>query len=140
MLVSILITFCISSLLAMVGYFTGGNPIQWFGISLVLQYVVFFIINTVTKAVAQMHINRLEVQRLNAIDENRVRIKCAVCGEPHDIIVKVGQTNEFRCERCKSLNTVTVSVSNFQKTEIAPDSVITEDTVNKLKEKLNEQQ
>jgi len=140
MLVSILITFCVSGLLAIIGYFTGGNPIQWFGISFVLQYIIFFIVNTVTKAVAQMHINRLEIQRLNAIDENRVRIKCAVCEEPNDVVVKIGQTNEFRCERCKSLNNVSVAINNFQKTEIAPDSVITEDTVNKLKEKLNEKQ
>ena len=139
MLVSILITFCVSGLLAIIGYFTGGSPLQWFGISLVLQYIIFFIVNTVTKAVAQMYINRLEVQRLNAIDENKVRIKCAVCEDPNDVVIKVGKSNEFRCERCKSLNSVSVSISNFQKTEIPSDTVITEDTVNKLKEKLNEQ-
>lgn len=79
-----------------------------------------------------MRLNRLEVERLNALDENRVLINCAVCKDPNDIIVKVGEENEFRCEKCKSLNSVKVSVSNYQKTEFV-DGILTEDVIDKIK-------
>lgn len=84
-----------------------------------------------------MRLNKLEIDRLNAIDENRVRIACAVCDDPNDIVIKVGDVNEFRCSKCKSLNTVNVKISNYQKTEIFPDGVITEAFIEKMKDKNN---
>ncbi len=132
MIVSILLTLVVSTSFAIIGYFTGGDIYRWFFISLVCQFVLFFIINTLTKTVVQLRLNSLEVERLNALDENRVRIECSVCKDPNDVTVKVAKDNEFRCEKCKSLNTVKVSVSNFQKTEIF-DGVLTEDVVNQLK-------
>ena len=83
-----------------------------------------------------MRLNRLEVERLNALDENKVRIECSVCEDPNDIVLKINRDNEFRCERCKSLNTVKLSISNFQKTEIL-GGVITEDVVSQLKTSQN---
>lgn len=133
MIVSILITLCISFIFGVIGYFTGGDIVRWFSISLVLQYVIFFIINSITKTLAQMHINRMEVERLNAIDQNKAKIECAVCGEPNEAFIKINENNEFRCERCKSLNSINVTISNYQKTEMLDNGIITEDVVNTLK-------
>jgi len=132
MIVSILLTLVVSTSFAIIGYFTGGDIYMWFFISFICQFVLFFIINTLTKTVVQLRLNALEVQRLNVLDENRIRIECSVCKDPNDVVIKVAEDNDFRCEKCKSLNTVKVSISNFQKTEIF-DGVITEDLVNQLK-------
>jgi phage FluMu protein Com len=132
MVISILITFVVSTLFAVIGYFTGGDIFRWFFVSFICQFIFFFILNTITKTVVQMRLNRLEVERLNALDENKVLINCAVCKDPNEVIIKVGQENEFRCERCKSLNSVKVSVSNYQKTEFV-DGIITEDVIDKIK-------
>lgn len=134
MIISILITLAVSGVFALIGFFTGGNVFQWFSISLVMQFIVFFLFNIAMRSYFQLQTNKLEVQRLNALDENRVTVKCAVCGEPHDIVIKVGGVNEFRCEKCKSLNKVEVSISNYQKTEIL-EGLITEDIVNEIKRK-----
>jgi hypothetical protein len=132
MLISFLITLCVSTIFGFIGFFSGGGFFIWFFTSFVLQYVIFFIVNSVTKAIVQMQINRLEVERLNKIDENRVRIKCSVCKELNDVIIDIKGENEFRCIKCGSLNSVSVAISNFQKTEFL-DGVITEDIVKKLK-------
>jgi phage FluMu protein Com len=128
-----LLTFVISLAFGVLGYFTGHNFIEWAGIAFISQFVVFFIVNMVTKTIMQMQLNKLEVSRLNAIDQNRVRIKCAVCHEPNDVIIRVGEENEFRCERCKSLNSISVSIDNFQKTEIpTTNGILTEDVIKKI--------
>lgn len=134
MIISILITLAVSSIFALIGFFTSGNVFQWFFVSLITQFIVFFLFNIVMKSYFQLKTNQLEVARLNALDENRVTINCAVCDEPHDVVIKVGEVNEFRCEKCKSLNKIDISISNYQKTEIL-DGIITEDFVKELKEK-----
>lgn len=124
----------VSGIFALIGFFTGGNLFQWFFVSLVMQFIVFFLFNITLKTIVQLRINKLEVDRLNAIDENRVILKCAVCGEPNEVVIKVGKVNEFRCEKCKSLNRINVDISNYQKTEML-DGLITEEIVEKLKAK-----
>lgn len=130
-----LLTFVISLAFGVLGYFTGHNFIEWTGIAFISQFVVFFIVNMTTKTLVQMQLNRLEVARLNALDENRVRIKCAVCGEPNDVVIKIGEQNEFRCVKCKSLNGISINIDNYQKTEIpTTNGILTEDVIKKLEE------
>jgi transcription elongation factor Elf1 len=135
MITGFLLTFVISLAFGVLGYFTGHNFIEWAGIAFISQFVVFFIVNMVTKTIMQMQLNKLEVSRLNAIDENRVRIKCAVCGEYNDVVIRVGQENEFRCVKCNSLNSISVNIENYQKTEIpTTNGILTEDIIKKLEE------
>lgn len=128
----ILLTLAFSLIISLVGHFTGGNFIRWFVIATVAQLVVFFIYNQYITTRVQMHLNELEVERLNKIDENRVTIKCAVCGEPETTVIRLSDKNEFRCKKCNSLNVIDVKISNIQKTEFI-DGLITQEVLEKLK-------
>lgn len=129
----LLVTFIISFILGSVGFFTGGDFLRWFFISLFVQFGIFFIINLITKTYAQIQINRLEVERLNAIEKNTARIKCVVCGEINEVVIDINAPNEFRCKKCSSLNSVHVQISNAQKTEINDvNGVFTEDSIREL--------
>ena len=138
MLRSLLITCSIGVGFGLVGLFTGGDFLRWFGISFVSQFVLFFIFNSLSKSFFQLQINRLEVERINAMEKNNVEINCALCNEINEIVVNVAEINEFRCVKCNSLNTVRTEISNYHKTEIIPNSgIITEDVLNKIKKDLD---
>lgn len=129
----IFITLLVSFILGAVGFFTGGDFLRWFSISLFSQFAIFFVFNLITKTWAQIQVNRLEVERLNAIDRNTARIKCAVCGEINEVVIDINGPNEFRCTKCNSLNSVYVDITNAQKTEINDiNGVFTEDSVREL--------
>jgi hypothetical protein len=123
------IALIISLLLAAVGYFTEGSPIRWFAVTLFIQIVGTYMVNSAIRAWAQVQTNKLIAERENLVYRNLVSVRCAVCEELHDMEISVRLANEYRCAKCKSLNAVGVTVQNVQKTEIIPNGLITTDTI-----------
>jgi len=127
----------ISLVFGAIGYSMEGSPIRWFIVSFILQIAVTFLMNTAIRAWAQVQTNKLIADRENLIHRNTCVVKCAVCDEPHEMELSLALPNEYRCVKCKSLNSVGVSVSNVQKTEIIPEGVITTDILSKISETAN---
>jgi len=131
MIVNILILLGFPAVFAGIGFLFGYNPLEWFAVSAVAQFIFIYTFTLTLRTIATLKLNRMEIDRLNAMDANKVSMKCSVCNEPHIAVVKWGENNEFRCERCKSLNQIDVNITNHQRTEIV-EGLITEDIVQNL--------
>lgn len=132
-----ILTLVVSFCFLLVGAATGGSLVKWFFIPFFVQYVLFFIVNKALMTYAQIQINRMEVDRLNARDKNKTYLNCSVCGELNEVEIDINDTNEFVCEKCDAKNSVIVSITNALKTEMIytdNNKVITEDMVAAIKE------
>lgn len=111
---------------------------KWFWVSFFGQFIVFALFNTTLKVWSQVQVNKLKVERLNAIDKNIAPIRCAACGDLNDVYinVKYPDNNSFKC-KCGITNSVLISITNAQKTDILydTDGILTEE---KIKYMINE--
>jgi len=129
MIKSIILPILVSLFMGGIGYFSNQSFLPWFGLTLVIQYLIFFIVNLFIKVFIQLKLNQLEIERLNEIDKNKTVVKCATCKEVNDVLINIKNVdNDFRCVKCNSLNNVIVNIQNFQKTEFY-DGIITEESI-----------
>lgn len=131
---SIVVLFSVS--FATIAYATGSDPIKWFLVSFLAQFILTALVNTVTRTWAQIQINKLKVQRLNEIDKNVTGVRCAGCGHLNEVYVdiKTPDDNSFHCVSCNCHNSVLINITNAHKTDIMynTDRVLTEELVNDL--------
>jgi DNA-directed RNA polymerase subunit RPC12/RpoP len=126
--IGLFIWVLLSFFIAISFFVSGKGFLIPFVISLSIQFILFFIFNAILLLYGQLQINKLKVQRMNAIDKNTATLHCATCGELNSVEININDNNEFVCSRCSSKNKVFVNISNVQKTDILYDTnILTEE-------------
>ena len=102
------------------------------------QIFLTFVFNTILKMYVQLRINQMEVQRLNSMEKNIVTLPCAICKEQNTTYVHMNTTNDFRCQKCNTLNTISITLNTIQKTEFNQPAILTDEYVMKCIKKEEE--
>lgn len=134
---SLIITLLVSFAFGSIGFFGFGSFIPWFGLSLVGQYLFFYIFNSIIQRVENYQFNKLINDREIEIEKNVIPLFCANCNHPTDVHIDIkGSENGFKCDNCGTENAILVSISNAQKTNILyKKDVLTEEDIKNIKGK-----
>lgn len=136
----IFIILMISAVFASAGFLLGQSVIGWFLIGIVFQLVFNFALNRVLMVWGQNNINRLEVERLNAISKNTVLLECSNCKHvQEEEILLADKKIEYTCDECKRKNRVYVNIETAQKTILPDNEILTADIIEKMYGKIKEE-
>jgi hypothetical protein len=122
-------------LIGFFGYDGIDSFVSWFGISLVSQFLFFFIFNSLVQRYENYKYSELINAREIEIEKNIIPMFCANCNHPNEVHIDIkGGENKFVCDNCDTENAVLVSISNAQKTNpVYKKDVLTEEDIKDLK-------
>jgi hypothetical protein len=113
---SILITFSVSGVGALIGWSIDYNPIKIFILFTSIQFIGFWILNTVTGHLRQVKMTKLENERIAEYTKQSVQAECAYCKTMNLIPLRMDIDNDFNCTNCNKPNAVYIGVTVTQKT------------------------
>lgn len=117
--VSILLTVVVSLVVASAGHFIFQADMLRVGVSVfLLQIMGFYLWNSLLQVLAKNNLERQETERVKVYEQQGVTVKCAYCGKPNYIPIRMDQENEFECEHCGKKNSIYVDIVVAQQTEI----------------------
>ena len=116
--ISLLKTILISALFAGAGLLFNFPFIQVFAASMCVQFILFFIWNSVMEYSFRSKLERIETERLELYAQQGVDVTCAYCGRGNFVPVRFDEDNEFECEHCEETNAIYVRVTTTQITDI----------------------
>jgi hypothetical protein len=102
--VSLGVTLAISTIFGFAGSSIIGTFWSWFWISNLLQFILFFIINSVLSQRERNIERALEIESLNQLAKFSVRLSCAYCQQQNDAFIQLNQKNMFKCVSCNQTN------------------------------------
>ena len=136
----IIIILLIAGAFASAGFLLGQSILGWFIIGVIAQLLFNFTLNRIMMIWGQNNINRLEVERLNAISKNLVQLKCANCQNiQEEEVLFAAKSNQYDCKKCNRQNTVYISIETAQKTILPDNDILTDDIIKKMDTKLKEE-
>lgn len=108
--------------------------LRWFSVSILLQFIFFFIFNSIVYIITNYKLMKLNVERQNILDQNSITLPCANCSHPNTTLVNVNSSeNSFTCSECGVKNSISVMITNAQKTDIIyKKDVLTQDDIKEL--------
>ena len=92
--------------------------IQAFISAICVQFIFFFIWNTVSSNLFQSRIEQEETERIKAYAQQGVDADCAYCAKPNFIPVRFDEKNEFECQHCDKTTSVYINITTAQVTDI----------------------
>lgn len=110
------ITFCVSGIGALIGWSIDHNPLKIFILLTSIQFVGFWILNTVTGHFRQIKMTRLENERIAEYTKQSIQAECAYCKTLNLIPLRMDLDNDFNCTNCNKPNAVYIGVTVTQKT------------------------
>ena len=92
--------------------------IQAFISVMCVQFIFFFIWNTVSLNLENARMDHEETERIKAYSHQGVDADCAHCSKPNFIPVRFDEKNEFECQHCEKINSVYINITTAQVTDI----------------------
>lgn len=111
---SILITVIISCVLGTAGYLFLRNFWGTFLLSLGVQFVVFFIVNTFLQRKDELETAKIVNDQLETLSKYIVRLTCSYCSKPNNVPIILNRENRFKCEFCQQTNGVKMQFFSTQ--------------------------
>ena len=127
---SILITFSVSGVGALIGWSIDYNPIKIFILFTSIQFIGFWILNTVTGHLRQVKMTKLENERIAEYTKQSVQAECAYCKTMNLIPLRMDIDNDFNCTNCNKPNAVYIGVTVTQKTNPVSADALAINTLN----------
>lgn len=103
---SIGLTVLISTVFGFAGSSIIGSFWGWFWITLIVQFVLFGIVNSVLQQKQILQIQQQEIEALDKLSKFSVKMNCAYCQQPNVTPIQLNQRNTFKCESCNQVNSV----------------------------------
>lgn len=136
----LLIVLMVSALFASAGYLLGQSIVGWFLLGVVIQLIFNYALNRILMVWGQNNVNRLEIERLNAISKNTIPLECSNCQSVQEEEILLSETKrEYKCDNCGRMNTVYVTVETAQKTILPDNDILTADVIKKFEGKIKEE-
>lgn len=102
--ISLLFSSLVSSVFGLAGWLILGKFWGFFLISLVLQFVIFAIVNTFLRRKDLIETTKLINEQLEATSKHLINLTCAYCQITNTIPIVLNEENRFKCESCKQVN------------------------------------
>ena len=115
---SIVKTVVVAAIFAGAATFFNIPFLQAFVSVICLQFIFFFIWNSVSSSFLRARLDREETERIKAFAQQGVDAECAYCVKPNFIPVRFDEKNEFECQHCGKVNSVYVNITTAQVTDI----------------------
>lgn len=111
---SLLFTLLVSTLCGLGGFFILNKFWGFFLISLVLQFVVFAIVNTFLRRKEFIETTKLINEQLEAVSKYVINLSCAYCQASNQTPIILNQENRFKCSSCNQINGVKMQFLSTQ--------------------------
>jgi hypothetical protein len=111
---SVCITLGISSLIGIGSSLIIGSFWGPFFLSFGLQFVLFFIINTILQKRDALAEAKIVTEQLNTLSKYYIKLSCAYCSKPNSTPIVLNQENRFKCEYCQQVNGVKMQFFSTQ--------------------------
>lgn len=105
-LISLIFTLLVSSAFGLAGWLIAQKFWGFFLISLVLQFIVFAIVNTFIRRKDFIETTKVLNEQLEATSKHLINITCAYCQVSNTVPLVLNQENRFECESCKQINSI----------------------------------
>ena len=117
-IMSLVKTLAVSAAIAGIFYFLDYNFFAVFGLTTVLQFILFAIINTVKDNRLQINIEKEITIREQEYTKQGIDVTCAYCNKTDFVPVRLDETNQFECTHCNQVNSIYINITTAQVTDI----------------------
>jgi len=104
--ISLLFSSLVSSVFGLAGWLILGKFWGFFLMALVLQFVIFAIVNTFLRRKDLIETTKLINEQLEATSKHLINLSCAYCQLTNTIPIVLNEENRFKCESCNQVNSV----------------------------------
>jgi len=127
-LLSTIITTAISALIGLGGSLMIGSFWGPFFLGFGLQFVLFFIVNTILQKRDALAEAQVSTEQLEALSKYFIKLSCSYCGKPNSFPIVLNEENRFKCEYCQQVNGVKMQFFSTQITTPIEKVLIPSDT------------
>ena len=113
---SLSITFIVASLVGLVFWSIGEDFVKPFVLTIILQFVVFWIFNTCSGYIYNLKLAEIQITREAEFTKQGIEVGCAYCRTVNFIPIRFDDDNDFKCTSCDKANAVYIGVTVTQKT------------------------
>lgn len=113
---SIAITLCVSGTCGLLFWSLDYSFIKAFTLSTIIQFIGFWMFNSIMQHVRQVKMTELENQRIAEYTKQSINVECSYCKSNNLIPLHVNGDNDFKCVNCGKENAVYVGITVTQKT------------------------
>ncbi len=103
---SIAVTALISTLVGVAALYSGLSFLLWFVIAFVVQFTLFYIVNTIMQYKANKDRRYLMLAEAEVAGRNLMNVECANCKKNNEVVVFTNKENRFICGHCKTKNSI----------------------------------
>tara|TARA_Y100000310_G_scaffold345188_1_gene462489 strand:- start:416 stop:892 length:477 start_codon:yes stop_codon:yes gene_type:complete len=118
--VSLVKTVLVSSAIAGLFYYLGFPFLPVLGITTILQFVLFAVLNSIKETKLQINLEKETTLREAEYTKQGVDVSCAYCNKTDFVPVRLDQSNQFDCIHCKQTNSLYLNITTAQITDILP--------------------
>lgn len=113
---SIAITTTLAALVGLVFWSISGEFIKPFVLTIIIQFVLFWIFNTCSSYIYELKATALENERIAEFTKQGIEVGCSYCRSVNLIPVRFDEGNDFTCINCDKENAVYIGITVTQKT------------------------
>ena len=113
---SLLLTGVIASIVGATFWSLDEGFLKPFVLTIILQFIGFWMFNTITQRIFQVKEKRLDNERIAEFSKQGVEVECAYCKTTNLVPVRFDIDNDFACVNCDKPNAIYIGVTVTQKT------------------------
>lgn len=113
---SLLITGAVSGIVGTTFWSLDQGFLKPFVLSIILQFIGFWIFNTISQRIFSIKERQLENERIAEFSKQGVEVDCAYCKTTNLVPVRFDVDNDFECVNCGKPNAIYIGVTVTQKT------------------------
>ncbi|MBP01547.1 MAG: hypothetical protein CMM25_01885 [Rhodospirillaceae bacterium] len=113
---SLLITGAVSGIVGTTFWSLDQGFLKPFVLSIILQFIGFWIFNTISQRIFSIKERQLENERIAEFSKQGVEVDCAYCKTTNLVPVRFDVDNDFECINCGKPNAIYIGVTVTQKT------------------------
>ena len=113
---SLLITGVVSGIIGTTFWSLDQGFLKPFVLSIILQFIGFWIFNTISQRIFSIKERQLENERIAEFSKQGVEVDCAYCKTTNLVPVRFDVDNDFECVNCGKPNAIYIGVTVTQKT------------------------
>jgi len=110
LLFSVIKAAIVSSLFAGLAYLTNHSALLWFVVTLVAQFVVFYLYGAYIDYIAARDNKILALKELEILSKITFMVPCAACRVQNEVVINANEDTKFICNNCKVENAVYINV------------------------------
>jgi hypothetical protein len=104
--ISLFFSSLVSGVFGLAGLLIVGKFWGFFLMALMLQFVIFAIVNTFLRRKDLIETTKLINEQLEAASKHLINLSCAYCQVTNTIPIVLNEENRFKCESCNQVNSV----------------------------------